>query len=261
MEDPKNILGYFLGINNVDDPVRLSHLPVRIATGGYKAAYPLTQARNVDIDNTYKLSSRLGRTKLISGVDAHSGWSEEEKGFFVDGDTLYQLQDDFSITTIRSGLTLGARMSYARFNDRVYYCNGYECGYVLNYENYTYKNPDLEFKKPLPAGKFINVFMGCIYTSVRNTLYISDPLCDYYDVRTGYRRFANDVTMIRSIDDGIYVADNQTWFLKGLSNEDFEKLDAYPYGVIPYTDMKAPAEWFGYETKGDIAIWTSWDGI
>ena len=246
----------FSGINNVDPPERIAPELVN-----YEQIFPLTQAVNVEIDNTYKLSSRAGRTKLISGGDVHSVWADGKFAFYVDGGSLYQIQPDFTAVFIRSGLTLGMRMSYAVFNDKVYYCNGFQCGFVRNFTNYDYVDPQMDFKTPMPAGKFIDVFMGCIYTSVANYLYISDPLCDYYDVRTGYRIFAADIKMIRGLDLGVYVGDSKVWFLKGLSNEDFDKLDAYPESVIPHTDVKLPSEFLGVQAKGDVAIFTCNDGI
>jgi len=246
----------FSGINNVDDPTRLAYALVN-----YEKIFPLSQALNVDIDNSNMLKSRPGRVKLASGSDVHSYWSDAGKAFWVDGDSLYQMLNDFTGRLIRTGLSLKARMSYANFNDKTYYCNGIQGGYVQNYENYSYMNPSIEFKEPLPVGKFIDVFMGCVYTSVEDTLYIGDPLCDYYDTRYGYRRFANPIKMIRAIDDGVFIGENKVWFLKGMANEDFDRLDAYPEAPIPYTDLRKPADWFGYNVKGDIAIWTGDDGI
>ena len=67
--------------------------------------------------------------------------------------------------------------------------------------------------------------------------------------------------MIRAIDFGIYIGENKVWFLKGLSNEDFERFDVYPMAPIPYTDLRRPSEWFDMNTAGDVAVWTSQDGI
>jgi len=251
-------LGYFTGINNVDDAVRLAPMTVKLESA-YKTAYQLTQANNVDIDNTYKIASRAGRTLLASAVDGHSLWSDGKACFYVDGTTFYQVMADFTTVVIRN-VTPGLRMSYVVINDRVYYTNGAEFGFVKGMSNYASVNPGIEFKEPLPAGKFIDVFMGCIYMAVKNILYVSDPLCDYYDVRTGYRMFADDITMVRAVDLGIYVSDKKIWWLKGFANEDFERQDAYPEPAIPYTDIKFPSEWMGGK-GGDVAVWTGLDGI
>jgi hypothetical protein len=263
MADQINSLGYFLGINNVDDHMRMPPLPIRLGAGGFKAAYQLVEAMNVDIDNTYKLSTRPGYEELINGSDIHSLWSNGDKCFFVDGNILYRLQKDFSITAIRSDLTKNSRMSYAPANDRVYYNNGFECGYVKDFTNYSYMTVTREFKLPLPAGKLIAFYKGCLYVSVKNILYVSDPLCDYYDTRTGYRIFASDITMIRAVDDGIYISDsNDTWFLKGNGNEDFVKIHSDMSPAIIYSDVGVDGNSFGEKgVEGNIAIWTSTAGI
>lgn len=245
----------FLGLDNISDPTRL--IPI---VANHEYVYLLQQANNVDIDNTYGLSSRSGYNDIISGSNIHS-LSDDAPGFFVDGDTLKKLNADYSIISLRSGLTLGARMSYTSFNDRTYYTNGYEIGYIQDIINYSLVNPMLEFKFPLPPGQFIECFMSCLYVTVDDILYISDPLCDYYDVRTGYRRFNRRITMLRAVDDGLYVSDDRVWFMKGKSNEDFERIEVYSHRAISYTDVCINGQDISDEIKGNVAIWTGENGI
>ena len=245
----------FLGINTVDDPTRLA--PVMM---DYQYIYPLQQANNLDIDNTYGLSSRSGYDDILLGLDMHS-LSNDAPGFFVDGDILKKLNTDYSIISLRFGLTLGARMSYVLFNDRTYYTNGYEIGYIKNDISTLLADPLLEFKLPLPAGQLIEYFMGCLYVAVNDILYISDPLCDYYDTRTGYRRFAGRITMLRAVDDGLYVSDDRIWFIKGKTNEDFERSESYSSRAIPFTDERINGRYISDNLSGNVAIWTGENGI
>ena len=245
----------FSGVNNVDLATRLFPVPIN-----HEYVYPLSQAVNVEIDNTFGISSRDGYTEVLSGTSIHSMWSDGVTCLFVDGETLYQMDSIYEKTSIRS-VSLGPRMSYANCNDRIYYTNNHEIGYVKKGADNPLVDPEREFKSPLPAGKFIEYFRGCLYVAKNNILYISDPLCDYYDVRTGYRIFAEDLTMLRAVDEGLYVSDDRVWFIKGKGNDEFERDEAYPVRAISYTDVRVSGKHVDDGLAGDVAMWTSNNGI
>jgi hypothetical protein len=266
MADLQASIGYFSGINNVDDPLRLPPTPVKIGAGGYKAAYPLVEAVNMDIDNSYAISSRDGSDLKASGTDVHSGWAQNDIGFFVDGTRLYLLNVDYSITQLLSGLTNGARMSYALVNDRVYMTNGSYIGYYNNLTMHTLANPSMNYKLPLPAGKFIAYYRGHLLVAKGSVLYIADALCDHYDIRTGFRVFENDITMLRPVDEGVYIADGNTWFLIVKRNfaddpDDFKKEKVLDVDAIPYTDVNINGKDITEGIEGNLAMWTSTAGI
>jgi hypothetical protein len=121
-------LDKFSGIDNVSDPTRL---PIANAGEGYKSVpvYSLQLASNLDIDNTFALSSRPGYASILSSATVHSIWSDNVYCLFVDGTILKQLRPDYSTVSLKS-VTLNARMSYVSWNDRIYFTNGYEIGYV-----------------------------------------------------------------------------------------------------------------------------------
>jgi hypothetical protein len=246
----------FSGINNVDSATRL--FPVIVA---HEYVYPLQQANNVEIDNTFQISSRSGYTSVKSGTNIQSLWSDNVTCLYADGATLYEMSSSYVLTALRTDLTLNARISYAPFNDRVYYTNEHQIGYVKNHANHALADPIREFKLPLPTGQLIDVFRGCLYVAKDDVLYISDPLCDYYDTRTGYRRFASRITLLRAVDDGIYVADAKTYFLKGKANEDYERDPVYPVRAIPYTDIRVSGKYIDDGLTGDVAMWTAENGI
>jgi hypothetical protein len=246
----------FLGLNNVADAQRLT--PVQV---GHEYVYQLTQANNVEIDDSYQISSRCGYTSVKTGSSIHSLWADKDVCLYADGYTLYQMSDSYVLTTIRSDLRASARISYARANDRVYYTNGFQIGYVKGLADNALPSPGREFKLSLPAGQFIEFFKGCLYVFKDDTLYVSDPLCDYYDVRTGYRRFSEKGTLLRAVDDGIYVADKKTYFLKGKANEDFEMDMVYPHAAVRFTDVLIPGQYIDPDMRGNVAMWTAENGI
>lgn len=247
----------FVGLNNVESPYRLFVKYIDNFTPGHY----LAQANNVRIDNSYQLESRGGYTRVKSGSNIHSMWSDGVNCFYIDGASLYQLGTAYTAVALRSGLTLNAKMSYAPFNYKTYYTNNHQIGYIEHDTDHSLVDPVREFKLPLPAGKFIECFMACLYVAVGKILYISDPLSDYYDTRNGYKIFSQDITMVRAVDDGLYVSDDRIWFCHGKSNEDFERIEAYPSRAIPYTDLRVNTQYINDNLKGNIAMWTSENGI
>lgn len=250
-------LAKFSGINNVDPATRLS--PDIVA---HEYVYPLQQGSNIDIDNTFQLASRGGYTSVKTGTDIHSLWSHEDICLYADGVALLKLGTGYGTISLRTGLVLDARISYVPANDRIYYTNYYQIGFVKNDVDNGLPVPGREFKEPLPPGQFIEFFMGCLYVARDKILYISDPLCDYYDIRTGYRIFKDRITMLRHInEDGLYVADNAVWFIKGKANEDFDRQNVFPEKTIPYTDITVAGRYIDENLDGDIIMWTSEKGI
>lgn len=245
----------FTGIDNVSNATRLSPIVV-----DQKYVYPLQQANNVEIDNTYEIASRSGYTSVKTGTDIHSMWSDGSTWLYADGSTLYEIDINYVVRSLRSDLKSGV-LSYAPFNDRIYYTNEYQIGYIKDNADNGLPAPGREFKEPLPAGQLIEYFMGCLYVAKDNILYISDPLCDYYDVRTGYRIFKGRITMVRAVDEGLYVSDDKVWFIKGKGNEDFIRDEAYPVRAIPHTDVRIAGKYIDDSMTGNIAMWTGENGI
>lgn len=119
-------LSLLSGINTVDALVDLQ--PERAGDG--KFVTPLAAAENVIINNNMKPETRLGYNRIMAGESTHSLWSNGTICLFVEADKLYMLNDDYSLTTIRAGLTIGARMSYKQWGDRIYYTNKHQIGWV-----------------------------------------------------------------------------------------------------------------------------------
>lgn len=249
----------FSGLDNVHDKHRLIPQPIY-----HKGIYlvPLWQADNVEIDDTHQLKSRSGYTRVASGSQIHSMWSNNEVCLYVDGTSLMQMNSSYVSITLRTGLTPNARMSYADFNDKIYYSNEFEIGFVRNSTDNGVVDPSMAFKKDIPAGQLLAVYNSSLFVARDETLYISDPLCDYYDIRKGYRRFNNRITMVRPVSDGIYISDDRIWFMSGPSNEDFELSEAYPSQALPNTDVNVAGQYVSEDgMQGVVAIWTSRDGI
>jgi hypothetical protein len=117
---------------------------------------------------------------------------------------------------------------------------------------HTIPDPDLPYMVPLFAGQLIEVYKSCLYLARDNILYISQPLRDHIDSRSGYRVFNSRITLLRAVDGGIYVSDDKVYFLSGDTPGELIRREVHPFRAIPFTDVL---------TDEREIIWTSEDGI
>jgi hypothetical protein len=108
----------FAGIRNTLPPERL-------------APEDLTEAVNVDIDDSGRVSRRAGTTLQVAGA-AHSLWSDGEDCLYVAGSALKRLNADFSSTTLATGLLLDMPNNYVAVNGNIYWSNGQQSGALAN---------------------------------------------------------------------------------------------------------------------------------
>lgn len=107
-------LSTFLGENN--------RLPAqRLAT---KDGAFVRHAVNVDVTDAGTLQRRQGVEKVVSGADCHSFWSNGKVGYYMDGGTLFMVDDAMVKRTVLTGLPSGMTMSYCAVNGEVYCSNG-----------------------------------------------------------------------------------------------------------------------------------------
>ncbi|MBP7531048.1 MAG: hypothetical protein KA775_04430 [Ottowia sp.] len=95
----------------------------------------LRDAVDVDLTKLGKIQTRRGYgAPLVPCTLGHSLWADPESlfpfGLYADEDGLYELGADLSTRLIRSGLSVGLDLSYARVNDSVFWSNGAESGMV-----------------------------------------------------------------------------------------------------------------------------------
>lgn len=91
----------------------------------------LRSAANADISSQGTVKRRQGYTQVLAGTDCHSFWADAGDAFVVDGTTLKRLtnlQGTPAATTVRSDLTAGRTMSFARTPTGIFYTNGQVLG-------------------------------------------------------------------------------------------------------------------------------------
>lgn len=256
----------FSGVNNTDPEWRLPIAEVDKAHIG--VVTDMGTIENLDIDNANSLKTRPGAVLKISGTDLHSLWANNGVCFYVDGDTLYSLSTEYATTVLKTGLSYGSRMVYQPVNDRIYMTNGQWIGYYKGGTLYDLALPTIEYKVVLPAGQHLTYYQGQLFVAAGNVLYISDPLSDHFDIRSGYRQFAGRITMLHGMGKGIYVADGETWFMtrspaiRTDEPDEFRRESVLSVDAIPYTDVEIN----GADVKegganDDYLCWVSINGI
>lgn len=246
----------FAGMNNVENDFRL---PVTRDVH-WRMLTDMKNIINMDINNSMVVSTRPGSDLKLAGADMHSLWSDGDiLGLYIDGVMLNKLVPGYTSRAL--GAVGRHRTNYAQWNDRVYLTNISYIGFVQSDLLWPITDPGVAYKLPIPAGKFIAYYRGRLYLAKGKVLYISDALCDHYDIRTGFKVFENDITMLVAVDSGIYVSDGNTWFMSGGSPDELKREKVSDADAIPYTAVQADGKYIGEGLSGNGAIWTGTDGI
>ncbi len=255
LEPAKIEFSNFRGINNVEDAHNLGN-------------DELVEAPNIDIDNRGKAKRRNGYTKKLtpSGV-LHSMWSNDRRCLFVDGTTLKQLFTDYTSATIRSNVS-AYPMDYVDVNEDIYYTNASVNGYVKNGIDTRFTDPGINYKKVPPPGQHIEHYNGRNYIAQNQTIWITDAYAlGRVDMRKGFISMKDEVTMIKAVDDGIYVSigdindRSSIIFLGGSGPEDFIYKVVADYGAIEGTAVKPRSAFLEDGIDGTTVMWTSRKGI
>ena len=258
------------GLNAKVDPARIKYDP-------NSGIGELAVAVNVDIDDTGRISRRKGFTQRVAG-SFHSLFSHNGTALCVTGDALSILDAGWTTTPIRN-VTVGAKMSYCPVNDKIYYTNGFETGYVFNRLSYawtasTYVGPTTKrvLSDP-PVGKFIEHYKGRIYIAQGDVLWYSEPYhYEAFNLHANFLQFEEPIRMVRAVRDGIFVSTERTiYFLAGeRADQGFIKMHVAPYGAFMYSDIKLNGQLL-YEQDGtpvielsqqdEAALWITEKGV
>lgn len=250
------------GLNNLVDPARVEYNP---ETG----IGDLVRGVNVKIGPSGDLRMREGFTKKLSTTSAHSLYSDGNVCLFVDGDSLYALNKDYSKTGIRSSLTVNARMRYKSIAGVIYYTNGYENGFVVDRVSYPwvagtytgYANIH-KFSSP-PVGSLLEVYSGRMYIGKDSTLWYSEPFAySWYDLSKNFFMFQERLRFIAAVDDAIYIGHEKgVDILFGTGPEQFTKKRITTGIPVEGTDCVCDGSVVGKGVPGKVVLWVGSDGI
>lgn len=225
------------GLNTQDDPARIKYT----AKTGIQE---LAACKNIDISDSLRISRRKGFTQQVSLAGCHSLFCDGADCLFVHGDALCVLEKDYSYTALRN-VTPGARLRCRQVDDVVYYCNGFERGYVFEGTSYgwnmpTYYGPETDkaFTDP-PIGTDLEYYAGRMFVVTGKVAAYSELFDISTFERKSYLPFDRELTMFKAVKDGIYAStDKETFFLYGNDAKalSIDKVADYP--AIKWTEVK-----------------------
>lgn len=211
----------FKGINNIESPWELKPDELQTAT-------------NIDITKAGRLKRRNGRDKVING-NFHSMFSTPWIWLAVKDDDLVMVNPDLTLTTLRYDVG-NNEMSYAVANDTVGYTNGMVVGYVRDKTSYLFPDPTDEFKLPVVPGDLIEAFNNRFFISVNNVILWTDVLSQRFgciDKRRNGRQLPSRVLLLKAVDDGLYLSDEEViYFAKGSDPYEMILIQVLNYPVI-----------------------------
>jgi hypothetical protein len=118
----------------------------------------------------------------------------------------------------------------------------------------TGKELSTQFMGPPPVGDMLAYYNGRIYIANGPVVAYTEPLgYGLFAWSRNFLLFGEDVTLLASVDDGLYVAADKTFFLSGPTPNEFVRKDILPYGAVKYTAS--------YDTQGDAVSWFSHRGL
>ncbi len=258
---PFNIFSGATGLNIVEDPVRIAQ------TKDGKS--DLQVAVNITIDQSYRPKTRDGVEKKLDG-SFHSLFSNGNVCYVVKGESLFEVAADFTLTGIRSGLTLDARMAYASVGDRTYYTNGTELGYIKDTISNvwgigTYAGVDTNrvFSAPM-AGQHLAEFLGRMFISEGNVLWWSEPFnFGLFNKGESFVQFHTKIRMIKAVSSGLFISTEKSMYFMQYQDRQFtcNKVAAYP--AVEWSDASELVDGYevGFKTGGLCAVWASPEGV
>jgi hypothetical protein len=89
-------------------------------------------ANNVDLTRKNSIERRPGRvdTSYVPAGTIHSAWADKQLFLFQEGTSLKRFRSATDVETLRTGLTIGDKISAYRIGNQVYWSNGFETGVV-----------------------------------------------------------------------------------------------------------------------------------
>lgn len=260
------------GLNTRIDPARLKYNP---KTG----IADLAASKNVDIDDTRRISRRKGFTKQVA-VNSHSIWCDGGPCLFVAGDALCILHSDLKTYTPLRNVQPGARMRCVQVDDVAYYCNGYQAGRVADGlsmswvmdDDYYGAETKKEFSDPM-IGTDIAYHSSRIWIVEGDTAWHSEPFgFNLFNLAKNYFKFDSPLRMIRPVRDGIFFSsETATFFYRGTGDpKEYVKTTVVDYPAAEYSDVKLYGKLVFYrngglsvdKNPGEVsAMWMSQKGV
>lgn len=261
-------------LNTVLDPQRLSQ-----GTRNAPGIIELAKAVNVSIDDRGLVTLRRGDALLKVG-EFHSLFCDGGDCFAIKENTsdatLVKVNADYSLSTVRTGLSKWLRMCFAQTSTDTFYSNGVQNGFIRSGVNYawpvnTYRGPtaDIEFTTSIPVANHLAFMQGgkCAI-AVGQSIFINHEPFRYglFAPALGFIGFESDVSMICPVQAGFFVSDQrQTWFFRKIDGGWYrykqELVDAAPAIEWSLAAEKVLLRDIDIDLPGFGRVWVSQEGI
>ena len=206
------ILGSFKGVRNNVSRERLGTDDLEVAL-------------NVDIDDAGQLRRRRGYSLKLAG-DGHSVYTTTRGVLGVMDGVLGWVRPNFSFQALYAGMG-GHAVGYAQVGDDIYFSSKVASGIVRADDSVSpwgvsasapewlspVRSPtdtlgEIAGKliSPPPLATDLDYYKGRIYLGVDRVLWATELyLYNYVDRTRGYLPFETDITLVKAVDDGVYV--------------------------------------------------------
>jgi len=238
---------------------------------------------NVDVDTDYNAVRREGSTLFTAG-NVTSAWSNGTTTYVVIGGIIHTLQGN-QFVPMGNSPSMQTQVEFCQMNNAVMFSDNVTIGVIEDGVPYVLNNPgeaadllDLEswvqltypagaehdesnmeidaFKIATFAGKCLEFYNGVIYLAVGNFIYCTKAFnAEKMDIRYNVvAGFKDDVTMIRAVNDGLFVGTNtEVCFLAGHANyvpndsamsvtHGFTQRRVLPFGAVYGSAVKVHAD-------------------
>jgi hypothetical protein len=208
----------FLGTDNTSDLVSVS-IPRKAGIFFYKLD-------NVDIDDNGKPHRRDGYgNPIYSGSSIRSLWANDKIRLFADDTNLKYMNADNATFNLVSGISLTDVFSYVENGDLIYFASDSIIGYI-DADTATpnpFPDPAQDFKTRMVGGQILEFYNSRLYAANGCNLFFSDATVPTrMDTRKNAIAFPSRITMVKAVDNGIYVSDsNYVYFESGGDPSEF----------------------------------------
>lgn len=246
----------FLGMNNAHDKARLQQ-PTR-----GNSFVELEEIINAEVTKTFSIRRRQGVSLVYPGVHRDL-WSNGTDAYFVSGSNLMRLLSPiagvYSAVPVCELTSPTLPMSYCQVNDVTVCSNGADLFIIDGGVAYPFPVPTDNFKERALPGHILAVFNRRLFIAVGNVLYYTDAdNIEQLDERDDPFAFSGQITMVKPLENGIYVSADATYWLAGRGPDDFVLKQVDDRKAIKGSDVVANAAKLGISgVNGNVAIWAT----
>lgn len=245
------------GLNNVVEPERLT-------------TEDLASAVNIDLDDVGQPHRRRGHRLVVAG-DFHSLFTTDNGEVYgVKDGSLVFINTNFTTVALASNIYSDPfsglyPLAYTQIGPLVYFSSAQASGIIDTQArsvgpwgqmvddfffspvvNPTANLPAIRGKllgKP-PLATSLTNFNGRIYLGQGNLVWVTELYAyGLVDRTRGYYQFEGQITMLGTVNDGVYVGTTEgLWFLSGVHATGMKRVRVLDTGVIPNTMVYIPAE-------------------